>query len=470
MLDILIRRVKTQINQYEYRTPNGAIISGINANDAFSKYISALRSTSIPETLFELCNSNFATTFALLNSFSKSQSFPLEKFFVSSLFLQKDLQRQNITDERPVRYNLNENNILNFLLYGNVGEDSMYYYPGKPLKNKIIIPNLLNWNITSPDTFLLNFRIYQIVRREIQDKNGKMLIPLVVIFHILGKYFSINENEFMSSILFLEKNELLKGYENKLQSYLNDYDAVTICPKMEKIIQLTKKSGVLITAYFDDFEIPEDIHLLVKEEGNFSVKSHPKLLISFLKFTWRREKDQLNKLSKLDLLDSYIIEFNRDVWTKYFTKTIEERLQSMIKNEQKKGDSKRIERLSSILSEIEYLSREIDEFLDQISWNSSISYEAIDKTSQLTLAIPDLLAQISSEIDPHDKINSQLYQARQAIKLGIINSSKNNNRKEMEQGFSDLYKNIQNVNTTIAFGKNIKDIYYEISKFMTGIF
>lgn len=192
MLDILIRRVKTQINQYEYRTPNGAIISGINANDAFSKYISALRITSIPETLFELCNSKFATTFALLNSFSKSQSFPLEKFFVSSLFLQKDLQRQNITDERPVRYNLNENNILNFLLYGNVGEDSMYYYPGKPLKNKIIIPNLLNWNITSPDTFLLNFRIYQIVRREIKDKNGKMLIPLVAIFHILGKYFSIN--------------------------------------------------------------------------------------------------------------------------------------------------------------------------------------------------------------------------------------------------------------------------------------
>lgn len=86
------------------------------------------------------------------------------------------------------------------------------------------------------------------------------------------------------------------------------------------------------------------------------------------------------------------------------------------------------------------------------------------------MAIPDLLAQISSEIDPHDKINSQLYQARQAIKLGIINSSKNNNRKAMEQGFSDLYKNIQNVNTAIAFGKNIKDIYYEISKFMTGIF
>lgn len=228
-----------------------------------------------------------------INNYDLSLSFDNTVNILSNrYFLSAERLLPNIIHKKNKKlpFGVSRSAVLKSLAYGNPKNKSAMFYPSDD--SKMPIPNLLNWNVDYPETFLSKFRVIQFLvkRKAWVNRNG---FPIADMEDSLKSFFKINQVLSIKVLRIMYHENLIFTHSNR-QPEPNKSDFIVLSPKGKLLFNMCQYSSLLMEFWFDDTPVDPDMFTGLFLSYKFTDRLSA--LIKFLSFIWEREKSQLSDI------------------------------------------------------------------------------------------------------------------------------------------------------------------------------
>ena len=241
-------------------------------------------------------------------------------------FIQVERLLPSLIKNSSLRYGLSKSAVLKALAYGNPASIDTMYYPQD--NTDMSIPNLLNWNIDIPETFLSKFRViqYLIKRKAYIDRKGERQERIV---KSLEKHLGMKLKQSVKCLKIMYYEGLIFTHSNRPPEETNK-DYIVISPKARLIFEDCENHSLYTEFWFDD--TPVRVMQFSSILHNFSFRRRPIELVKFILFLWSIEKEQLTNIIKVkEVRESYVQQYNNNIITSMLLNGLEISIHSYYK-------------------------------------------------------------------------------------------------------------------------------------------
>lgn len=289
-------KIKKQEDRLSFNTKKGVKWKVSDVNEFIRNLTKRYEEEGLDKYVLKLNNYNLSKSLENTLNILKNRYFVFAERLLPSVFKDSKLP-----------YGLSRSAVLKALAYGNPSTHEQLSYPHEG--NDMPIPNLLNWNIDQPVTFLSKFRViqYLIKKKAYIDRKAVYQEKL---FISLDKHFGMSVKQSTKCLTIMYYEGLIFTHSNREpREEMNDYIAVS--PKALKIFNDCQFDSLYTEFWFDDTPVKPLLFRTVFNCYKFNQK--PLQLIKFIRFLWGLEKSQLMNLVKTNTSDSYLHQYSNDI-------------------------------------------------------------------------------------------------------------------------------------------------------------